>query len=78
MRRTIGVGSIGVGGIAGACRQAPLWFPEANVEARPEFCADSVAPLAVAAVERSMARSLGGSGGVGGERAGRLVEDRCV
>lgn len=50
MRRTIGVGSIGVGGegqnIARACRQVPLWFPEANVEPRLVSCADSVAPLA--------------------------------
>ena len=50
MKRTIGVGSVGVGGegqnIARACRQLPLWFADSGLEPRLVICADAVAPLA--------------------------------
>ena len=50
MPRTIGIGSIGVGGegrnIARACRQVPLWFAETGVEPRLVICADASTALA--------------------------------
>jgi predicted dehydrogenase len=56
VKRTIGVGSVGVGGeglnIARACRQLPLYFPEADIEPRLVICADSVASRAETAKDR--------------------------